>query len=298
MTNKTAKRPNRPDTQYDSILGDIAGVIDAARSAAVRSVNAVMTAAYWLIGRRIVEFEQAGQPRAEYGTGLLKRLAADLTTRYGRGFSQRNLEQMRLFYQTRRISQTVSAESGLEPLQPSSPKPQTSSAVLSLSAAASRFPLPWSAYVRLLAVRNQNARSFYETEALRGGWSVRQLDRQINSQFYERTALSRDKAAMLAKGQRSLSEDRISPAEEIKDPYVLEFLGHEAVARYALDRLPNKVLAAEYRTTLPDETELAAEIERTRRILEQKRAIARSSGRTPDIARKLRRPKSGTKGKP
>ena len=92
---------------------------------------------------------------------------------------------------------------------------------------AARFPLPWSAYVRLLAVKNENARIFYEAEALRAGWSVRQLDRQIQSQFYERTALSRNKAAMLRKGEVPRPEDAVAPEEEVKDPYVLEFLGLE-----------------------------------------------------------------------
>src|SRR5690606_2589705 len=83
-------------------------------------------------------------------------------------------------------------------------------------------PLPWSAYVHLIAVKNEIARRFYEAEALRGGWSVRQLDRQINTQFYERTALSRNKATMLRKGSRKLPEDRIRPEDEIKDPFVLD----------------------------------------------------------------------------
>ena len=86
------------------------------------------------------------------------------------------------------------------------------------------FPLPWSAYVRLLSVRSESAREFYEAEALRGGWSVRQLDRQINSQFYERTALSKNKAAMLTREGKPLPEDLVRPEDEIKDPFVLEFL--------------------------------------------------------------------------
>lgn len=86
------------------------------------------------------------------------------------------------------------------------------------------FTLPWSAYVRLLSVKDVHARQFYENEALQGGWSVRQLDRQISSQFYERTALSRDKVAMLAEGSMPKPEDTVTPDEAIKDPYVLEFL--------------------------------------------------------------------------
>jgi predicted nuclease of restriction endonuclease-like (RecB) superfamily len=94
---------------------------------------------------------------------------------------------------------------------------------LDLSKLAARFPLPWSAYVRLLSVRNGAARAFYETEALRRGWSMRQLDRQIGSQFCERIALSKNKAAMLKKAERAEPRDLMPPEEAIKDPFVLEF---------------------------------------------------------------------------
>jgi predicted nuclease of restriction endonuclease-like (RecB) superfamily len=103
-------------------------------------------------------------------------------------------------------------------------KSQTLSAE-SASTSVPHFLLPWSAYVRLLSVQNEHAHRLYETEALRGGWSVRQLDRQIDSQFYERTALSRDKAALLKKGGKAIPADAVTPEEEIKDPLVLEFLG-------------------------------------------------------------------------
>ena len=232
MTDKP-KRPNgRLAVYYDSILADISTVIDAARRSAARSVNCVMTAAYWLIGRRIVEFEQKGEKRAGYGEDLLGRLSVDLVKRYGRGFSRQDLQQMRQFYLLylpEQIYQTPSGESAgtLNTTICETPSGilQTPSAGLSLGDIARRFPLPWSAYVRLLGVKNGHARSFYETEALRGGWSVRQLDRQIDSQFYERTALSRNKAAMLSKGEKVLPEDHVIPEEEIKDPFVLEFLG-------------------------------------------------------------------------
>jgi predicted nuclease of restriction endonuclease-like (RecB) superfamily len=136
-------------------------------------------------------------------------LADDLTGRFGRGFSRQNLWQMRAFHQawpTARILQTVSGESA------------------DLTALAKSFPLPWSAYVRLLSVKNEAARRFYETEALRCGWSVRQLDRQINSQFYERIALSQNKAAMLQKVETPEASDGLTPEQAIKDPFVLEFL--------------------------------------------------------------------------
>lgn len=396
----SAESSSTIEEHFQSVISDSAGLIDEARRCAVRSVNAIMTAAYWQVGRFIVEFEQAGEKRAEYRTALIERLATVLTDRFGRGFSRQNIWQMRLFYQSypperilqtpsgecpqrtkqRLILQTPSGESlGRRALQPVPRKAEgsgilpTAPAVSSLADIASRFPLPWSAYVRLLSVKNLHAREFYATEALRGGWSVRQLDRQINSQFYERTALSKDKASLLTEGYRPRPDDALLPEDEVKDPYVLEFLGlkdeysestleealirsletfllelggdfcfmgrqrrlrigsewyrvdllfynrrlrclvvidlkigrfthadagqmhlylnyarehwvhdgenppvglilcaqkDEAVARYALDGLPNKVMAAEYRTTLPNEDLLALEIDRTREALD------------------------------
>jgi len=128
---------------------------------------------------------------------------------------------MRSFFLIWPIRQTVSGELGgtlrVE-------KAQTLSGKSTLVELAQVFPLSWSAYARLLSVKDDHARKFYETEALRGGWSVRQLDRQIESQFYERTALSRNKATMLTKGAVAKPEDAITPGDAIKDPYVLEFL--------------------------------------------------------------------------
>lgn len=182
---------------YADIHAQIVELLESSRRAAARSVNSVMTAAYWEIGRRIVEFEQGGAERAAYGEELIERLGVDLSKRFGRGFSMQNLLQMRKFYlYWPEIHQTVSGE----------------------------LRLPWSAYVRLLSVKNPNARLFYETEALRGGWSVRQLDRQVNSQFYERTVLSRDKTKMLAQGKQARAADAMTPEEAVKDPFVLEFL--------------------------------------------------------------------------
>ena len=256
----------------------------------------------------------------------------------------------------------------------------SSSIIATLGPALSRFRLPWSSYVRLVALRNEKARQFYEAEALRCGWTVRQLDRQISSQFYERTALSRNKAAMLRKSGQAKAGDDLSADEEIKDPFVLEFLGlkdeysesdleaalirhlesflielggdfafvarqrrlrvgdewyridllffhrklrslvvidlklgkfthadagqmhlylnyarehwtneyenppvglilctqrDDAVARYALEGLPNKVVAREYLTALPDEEILAEEIEKMRKQLEMRPARKR-----------------------
>ena len=226
MTTKLkADRQSTEPAGYAGIRAGIVGLLQAARTAAARNVNILMTASYWEIGQRIVDAERKGARKAGYGDMLIKQLAQDLTAQFGRGFGWRNLFQMRAFFLAwPEISQLPS----VSPKVPQ--KLQTPSAIFEsphparLAAIAARFSLPWSAYVRLLSVKNNQARSFYETEALRGGWSVRQLDRQIGSQFYERTALSRNKAAMLTKGAIAKSEDAITPEAAIKDPYVLEFL--------------------------------------------------------------------------
>jgi len=363
----------KPSVEYGGLIGGIGELLEAARRNAARAVNALMTATYWEIGRRIVEFEQRGKKRAEYGEELLQRLAQDLTARFGRGFSYPNVNKFRQFYlafPAPGILSTPSIESihtilSTPSIESQRKKGQTSSGELAVRDLAARFPLPWSHYVRLLSTKSAEARRFYETEALRGGWSVRQLDRQIGSQFYERTALSRNKSA----------EDSISADEEVRDPLVLEFLGlkdeyseteleqallrhlenfllelgggfafvgrqrrlriggewyrvdllffhrklrclviidlkvgkfthadagqmhlylnyarehwtqadenppvglilcaekDDAIAKYALEGLPNKVLAREYKLALPAEKRLAAEIEKTRELLERR----------------------------
>jgi predicted nuclease of restriction endonuclease-like (RecB) superfamily len=215
--------PNKPaslDQAYPEFVSQLVGLLEQARRNSARSVNALMTATYWEIGRRIVEQEQRGQKRAQYGKALLHRLAGDLTARFGKGFSERNLLAMREFFLAWSIPQTASAEL-TEPdgSRDARENPQTASAI------SAGFPLPWSHYVRLLSVHNRQARTFYEKEALRGGWSVRQLDRQIATQFFERTQLSRNKAALLRRGQPADPAEPLTPEQEIKDPFVLEFLG-------------------------------------------------------------------------
>jgi predicted nuclease of restriction endonuclease-like (RecB) superfamily len=378
MARGGSKDVSRPATTlapgYDALVGEIATILETARRAAARSVNAVMTATYWEIGRRIIQAEQGGARRAGYGEALLERLSTDLARRFGRGFSVDNLETMRRFwlaYPEALSSETPSRDSAgagnSETVSRNSRPPEL----------AARFPLSWSHYVHLVRhTRSAEARGFYEAEALRNGWSVRQLERQIDSQFYERTLLSRNKAALLRSGQERRPEDEVTPEEEIRDPFVLEFLtlkdeysesdleealvrkleafllelggdfafvgrqrrlrvGDEwyrvdllffhrrlrclvvidlklgkfthadagqmhlylnyarehwtqagenppvgiilctrrdaAVVRYALEGLPNKVLAAEYRTTLPDADQLADELTRTRQQLERAR---------------------------
>jgi predicted nuclease of restriction endonuclease-like (RecB) superfamily len=241
-TKKKVARPVAP-AEYSNLLGGVSELLEAARRASARTVNVFMTATYWEIGRRIVEYEQRGKKRAEYGKVLLQRLAADLNARFGRGFSADNLENMRLFYSAcneKKISETLFRKLG-EFAQPA-PGPEliseTPSRILqpqsaqlpalpfNLADLARAFPLSWSHYVLLIRrSRSPESFAFYQTEALRGGWSVRQLRRQMDSQFYERTALSRNKAAMLTKGTKPQPGDAVSADEEIRHPLVLEFLG-------------------------------------------------------------------------
>jgi hypothetical protein len=208
-----------PETGYADIVGGIVDLLEAARRASARSVNSVMTATYWEIGRRIVECEQAGERRAEYGAEVLKRLSADFSERFGRRFGLSNLKQMRMFYlgfANAVIGQTVSDQSH-------SKKGQTPSGLFTapqdISLLVLRFPLPWSHYVRLFSVKKDDARRFYEAEAIRGGWSVRQLERQLDTQFYERALLSRQQTSMLVKGQKPLPTEMVTADEEVKDPY-------------------------------------------------------------------------------
>lgn len=251
-----AKRPKAaklvaPKIEYEGLMGGIAQLLEQSRRTTARAINNILTGTYWEIGRRIVEFEQGGKARAEYGTELLKRLGNDLTGRFGRGFSERNLRQMRTFHQGWEIWQTPSAkfeacvrlpaellETTREPhAMPSSiadagiiqvasgqsPIAQTLSAQFD-QGLFTAFPLSWSHYVRLMAVEKPHARAFYEAEAIRGGWSVRQLDRQISTQFFERTAGSQQPSALLTRARKSKPEDAVSVEDEIRDPYLLEFL--------------------------------------------------------------------------
>jgi len=358
-------------TREEALCREIIALVETARIGVGQAVNTIMTATYWEIGRRMVETEQAGGKRAGYGQRLLDELSKELTLRFGRGFSRRNIAQMRAFYLGWRIVQTPSAQ------LPAGDRGRVESEIVQTTSALSqgppRFSLPWSHYVRLLSVDKPEARLFYEQEALRGGWSVRSLDRQISTLFYERTLLSKNKAAMLTRGQRPQAGESATPEAWIKDPFVLEFLDlkdeysesdleaalisrledfllelgddfafvgrqrrlrlgdewyridllffhrrlkclviidlklgkfthadagqmhlylnyakahwmredenppvglilcaqkNEAVAHYALEGLTNKVLAAQYRTALPDEKRLAHELEKTRRMLE------------------------------
>ena len=222
---KTGKAVQHKAADYDSVLGGVVELLNMARRASARVVNTLMTATYWEIGRRIVEHEQAGQKRAGYGEEVVIRFSNDLTQRFGRGFGPAQVAAMRQFHLTFPLPDNFQSVIGKSEILQSVIGKSTAGAVERLSPVAHALPLPWTHYVRLLRVRNSHAREFYAREALAGGWSVRQLDRQINSQFYERTALSKNKKAMLVKGEKPLAGDAVSADEEIRNPLVLEFLG-------------------------------------------------------------------------
>jgi predicted nuclease of restriction endonuclease-like (RecB) superfamily len=211
---------------YSTLITDLASLIEQGRKAAIRYVNTALVTTYWLMGRRIVEYEQKGKERAEYGELLLERISKDLSMRFGKGFSLRNLRNMRTFYLLFPIRQTLSAES------PKDRNGQTLSAELTGKSHMLpeisetlfwKFSLSWSHYCLLMRLDEPFKREFYEAECIRGNWSVRQLDRQIQSMLYERTALSKRKMAVIAKAHEK--PITLKPEDEIKDPYILEFLG-------------------------------------------------------------------------
>ena len=218
----TTLQPQAAD--YGNVLAGVVELLDTARRTSARVVNTLMTATYWEIGRRMVEHEQAGQKRAGYGEEVVGKFSKDLSHRFGRGFGQAQVAAMRQFHLTFPLPDNFQSVIGKSEILQSVIGKSSTGAVERLSPVARALPLPWTHYVRLLRVRNSLAREFYAREALAGGWSVRQLDRQINSQFYERTALSKDKAAMLLKGETPKPEDAVSADEEIRNPLLLEFL--------------------------------------------------------------------------
>lgn len=162
------------EIERKDIFVDIKNIIEVSKKKIVSSINSTITTTYFLIGKRIVEEEQGGVERAEYGKNLIKNLSKKLTENYGKGFSERNLEQMRKFYLTYSISQTVSAE----------------------------FKLSYSHYLTLMRINNIEERNFYEIEAINNGWSLRELKRQMDSALYERLVLSRDKKKVLELSQK------------------------------------------------------------------------------------------------
>ena len=220
----------------------------------VRAVDAALVVRNWFFGWYVVEYEQRGEDRAQYGKFVIKRLSEALSKQIGKGFSPRSLEQARRFYLTfRSIPQTASAESAL-PVGPAriaqtlsaelgkdeDSLPSTTEWNLVLPSVSRRFPLGWSHYVELLTIDSADERRFYEIETAANQWSVRELQRQIASSLYERLALSRDKEEI----RRLATEGQIveKAADLIKNPLVLEFLGLDDLPHYSEDELESAII--------------------------------------------------------
>ena len=198
----------------------IAGLLQSARQNVVRTINQTMVYTYFEIGRMIVEDEQQGQERAEYGKGVLKELSVKLRAEFGKGFSVQNLENMRKFYLLYAVD--------------------TKSQSLIRISENSNFTLSWTHYLVLIRIEKQQERNFYEIEALNNNWSVRELKRQFDSALYERLALSRDK-----KGVKQLAEEGQiiqKPTDILKDPYVLEFLNLPEQYQYSESDLETAII--------------------------------------------------------
>ena len=194
------------------IYDEISNLLKEARRNIVSNINTTMTKTYFLIGKRIVEEEQNGNERAEYGEKLIKNLSKRLTEEFGKGFSKRNLWQMKQFYLAYSKVQTVSAQ----------------------------FKLSWSHYLILMRMENIEERNFYEIESIQNNWSLRELKRQINSALYERLVLSRDKAKIKELAFKGQVIEK--PEDVVKDPYILEFLGLEEQSNYSENKLETEII--------------------------------------------------------
>jgi len=223
------------------LIVEIRSLVEAARTAVAREVNTLMVLTRFEIGRRIVVHEQEGQVRAGYGRAVLQSLSDALTREFGRGWSVDNLSLMRRFFLRYRdrgeISETASRISPATSTQDVSALGRT----LTSLARSSPFTLSWSHYVFLIGIDDASERSFYEIEASRNGWSLRELRRQFDTSLFERLALSRDK-----QGVRALATDGqiVEKASDmLKDPYVLEFLGLEERHQYSESDLENRIIS-------------------------------------------------------
>lgn len=193
-------------------FSQISNLLKAARQRVYQTVNSTMAKTYFEIGRLIVEEEQKGKEKAEYGQNLLQDLSARLTSEFGKGFSTTNLKQMRTFYLNYSKGQTVSDE----------------------------FVLSWSHYLILMRIDNIDERKFYEIEAIENKWSLRELQRQFESALYERLVLSRDKSGVKKLAEKGQVIEKAQ--DSLKDPYILEFLGLPEETKYSETELEQKLI--------------------------------------------------------
>ncbi|RLD57190.1 MAG: hypothetical protein DRJ05_10105, partial [Bacteroidetes bacterium] len=228
---------NKPKIQqYDNLVSGISQLLSDAKNNIARTVNTTMVITNWHIVQYIVEYEQGGKERAEYGTQLLKRLAEDLTKAFGRGFSWRNLYNMKEFYIQFPILQTLSAKSSNFKTE----NLQITSAKFSNKVIASLPKLTWSHFVRLLSVKDEDERSFYIIESAQNNWKERELNRQINSSLFERLVLSKDKKAVKELSEKGQSMH--SQQDVLKDPLVLEFLNIKQDDDYSENDLETAII--------------------------------------------------------
>ena len=210
------------DKSLHKLCQNTIDLIEYARGIIAKQINIIQLMTFYSIGRWIVEEQQQGESRAKYGQQVIKRLSEALTEQYGRGFSVDTLENARRFFLTYqdRISETLFRRFAVE----------KSETVFSLFEKETPFTLPWSHYLQLMRIKDENERKFYEIEATNEAWGIRTLQRQYNSSLYERLALSREKDEVI----RLASEGNIitKPQDIVKQPTVLEFLGLDEKAKY------------------------------------------------------------------
>ncbi|MBU0535494.1 MAG: DUF1016 family protein [Nanoarchaeota archaeon] len=200
----------RTQESYHSLINGIGRLLENGRRQAYVAVNSILVKTYWEIGKSIIEYEQKGEEKAEYGSKLLARLSKDLKSRYGKGFGKSNIYLMRQFFLKYRKFQTLSGK------------------------------LSWSHYSELLSIEDNTARRFYESQCLKDNWSVRELQRQINSALFHRIALSKDKKGVMELSKKGLVIEHAN--DIIKDPYILEFLDIPEDHKYSEKELEQKII--------------------------------------------------------
>ena len=226
MANKSS------NTKFFSKIVDL---LQSARSRIVQTVNQTMVLTYFEIGRMIVEEEQQGKERADYGKQLLKGLSEVLTKEFGKGFSTTNLKQMRQFYVVYSIGQTPSDDFKNMSQTPSAESENDISETVSRN-----FNVSWSHYLKLMRIDDVNERKFYEIESFKNNWSVRELQRQFDSALYTRLVLSRDKDKVKELLEKGLVLEK--PKDAIKDPYILEFIGLPEHIKYSESDLEQELI--------------------------------------------------------
>lgn len=225
------------DLQNKVLFQQIAELLHNARQQVLRTVNSTMVYTYFEIGRVIVEEEQNGKERAEYGKQILKSLSKQLTKEFGKGFSVDVLERIRKFHLIYSKSATLSRilEIGnSETVLRKSENPENQKLLYTF------FKLTWSHYIFLMRIDDENERRFYEIESEKYNWSVRELKRQYDSALYTRLALSRDKEGILELSQKGQIIEK--PKDLIKDPYILEFLGLPELHQYSESQLEEEII--------------------------------------------------------